>query len=138
MEKEARNKLNFINNIIDNNSKVIIAYKTKKSQSYFPNKDKISTNLASNIVYKYPREECDGSSYIDETKRNFILRINEHLSGKPNPTEISNHVHLARKENFRIIMKNYSYKIAETIILKSIPRDKRLNDMTKSVPTYLF
>ena len=137
-EQCTNNTVRFINKIIPNNTRVFAAYQTRKTSSFFPNKDKVSKWLASNIVYKYKCVECDGSSYTGETKRHLITRASEHCSGKPIPTELSFHQHEVKKERFQILLRTKFTKIAETLVLNTIPPGERLNEAATSTTIKLF
>ena len=128
----------FLNKLVGPKIKVFPAYQTRKTSSFFPNKDKVPISLASNLVYQYICEECRGSSYTGETVRHLSTRIREHCSGKPIPSELSLHNHTIKANNFKIILRTQYTKIAETLVINDVPLNKRLNDMSTSTPIKLF
>ena len=73
-----------------------VVYQTQKTQSFFSNKDKVSKELQSNIIYSYDCDLCPGHKFIGETIRHFSTRKREHMTDKKRPTEISSHVHLPK------------------------------------------
>ena len=103
--KENENKIRKVAKLIEDTigkDKIQIrtAYKTKKTQSFFSNKDKIPTDIRSNIVYSYNCDQCPGLQYIKESVRHFSTPKNEHINGDSNPTEVTTHIHTAKEENF--------------------------------------
>jgi len=111
----------------DKEVKIQVAYRTNKTQSYFTNKDKISADLQSNIVYIYECDQCSGHKYIGESTRHYKVRKEEHLTGSKGPTEISAHVHQAKEENFSIAARTRHTLIGESIIFHTVPAHLRLN-----------
>ena len=67
-----------INAILSPSIKLNVAYHTKKMKVFFPNKDKISKEVSSNVVCKYQCGQCPGLTYIGETKRHLSTRTEEH------------------------------------------------------------
>ena len=55
-----------IDAILNASIKVNVAYQTKKTKVFFPNKDKISKNVFSNVVFNYQRDQCPFLTYILE------------------------------------------------------------------------
>ena len=102
----------------------------------FPNKDKMSHFLSSNVVYKFNCEHCR-ACYIGETKRHLSTRVHEHITGKPSPTEISLHVHVAKQEHFTILARTKYTKIAEALYIKN-EHSELLNERNASYPLSLF
>ena len=76
--------------------------------------------------------------YIGETKRHFLTRINEHISGQPNATEVTTHNHCPKKEDFKVLLRTRFTKTAEAIFIKSSPRQVLLNEKEQQVPILLF
>ena len=107
--------------------KICVAYRTRKTQSFFSNKDKVSPNLQSNIVYIYNCDQCPGHKYIGETGRHFSTRKQEHIKGDKGPTEISSHFHTVKEENFSVVVKSTHTTIAESLVYHSVPPPLRLN-----------
>ena len=81
------------------------------------NKDPIPFSELSSVVYKYDCEHCN-QCYIGETRRHLFTRINEHVKGRP-ASEISLCVHIAKKENFSVLMHTVYTRIAESLYIKS-------------------
>ena len=129
--------LKTINQIIPSEHRLLIVFKTFKSQNLFPNKDRVPTGLASNVIYKFQCEQCS-SCYIGETRRHLSTRIGEHISGKPIPTEVTKHCHPSRPENFSIVARTKYTKIAESITLNSYDKSLILNEFESSVHLRLF
>ena len=106
---------------------VRVAYRTRKTQSFFSNKDKVSKELQSNVIYSYDCDLCPGHKYIGETVRHFSTRKREHITGEKGPTEISSHVHLPKDSNFSIVTRTPHTLIAESLIYHTVPPALRLN-----------
>ena len=119
---------------------VVTIYDTFKTSSMLPNKDTIPTDLASNVVYKYQCEHCQ-RCYIGETKRHLCVRVKEHLTGKPEKTEINLHEHSSTSRNFTILTRSRFTKIAEAVYIsrwRTGPHQKLLNIQHASLPLFLF
>ena len=93
------------------------AFKMNKMLNHFNSKDKITSDLKSNVVYLYSCHRCP-MRYIGATKRHLDTRMNEHLKGKPTPTEISLHDHDLKRENFKILGSFHPPFILESVLLK--------------------
>ena len=126
-----------INNFFPDKTRLAIVFKTLKSSQLFPNKDKIPARLISGVVYKYSCEQCS-SCYIGETRRHLCTRVNEHISGKPIPTEVSKHCHAPKVENFSIISRTKFTKIAESLAIKNVGENSLLNEQESSIFLNLF
>lgn len=103
---------------------------------FFTNKDRIDTDLRSNVIYKFNCEQCN-CSYIGETSRHLSTRIREHIAGKSG-TEVGLHEHPACKKDFSILYTTRKTKIAESIILSKNDKSLLLNDFAKYYPLQLF
>ena len=101
LNRNKKNK-NCINDLIRPNTTIQQCFSTRKTSSFFPNKDSIPTDLASGLVYQY---NCDQWSdcYIGDTKSHLFLRKGEHRRAKLVPSEVSLHVHNYREENFSLV-----------------------------------
>ena len=66
------------------------------------------------------------------------MRMKEHISGRPIPTEVTKHCHPARFENFSIVCRTKYTKIAESIVLNSCDRALVLNEQESSVRLRVF
>ena len=127
-EHSTRKTLNFLNKLLREKSvKVIIAYSTRKTSTFFPNKDKIPNSLKPNVIYQYKCDLCPGHTYTGESVRHWVTRKKEHLTGKPNPTEISLHHHRLEDSNFKIVFQTRHTKIGEALVYKTVPISLRLN-----------
>ena len=137
-EKLNRKLINSINNIIRPHASARLVHTTRKSQSFFPNKDRVPAELSANIVYKFSCEHNCDRVYIGETSRHFKTRTNEHITGSPNPTEISTHQHLATTQDFKILIKTKYPLIAEALYYYAEPVEKRLNKYKPPFELKLF
>jgi len=120
-------------------TKIIPYFKTLKTQHFFQNKDKLSPNVSSSLVYKFDCEQCE-ACYIGETRRHLHTRITEHLRGNP-PSEISKHRHIPSSTNFQILKRTFNTKIAETLYIqkhKNNNSTQLLNNFNSSEPLFLF
>lgn len=133
-EKLMTQKLKSVNKLLD--VKIKPAYRTFKTAHIFKNKDPVPPGLASNLVYQYQCDRCPGR-YIGETRRHLDTRINEHLFGKPVPSEVTLHTHTLKKENFKIITRTPYPRLAETICLDFFKNSSLLNERESSVPLNL-
>jgi len=126
-----------INALLPGSHRLDIAFKTRKTSSFFPNKDRVPNGIRSNVIYKFQCGQCN-CSYIGETTRHLNTRIEEHVKGKSNGTEVSHHVHPPSRKNFSIITQSKKTKITESIVLSSQNKNNLLNDFNKSYPLRLF
>ena len=104
-----------------------IAHRTRKTQSFFQNKDKIDSDVKSSLIYAYECDTCPGHTYIGESIRHFKTRKLEHLTGDKGDTEITLHQHTKYEENFRIVIQTKQTLIAESLVYHTIPPHLRLN-----------
>ena len=120
------------------NNKIIPYFKTFKTQHFFHNKDKLSPNVSSSLVYKFQCEHCE-AGYIGETRRHLQTRITEHIRGNP-PSEISKHHHIPTPTNFKILNRTNKTKIAETLHIQKQKQNNSLllNNCNASEPLFLF
>ena len=118
-------------------TRIIPYYKTFKTEKFFKNKDKLSPNVSSSLVYKFDCEQCN-ACYIGETRRHLQTRIKEHVRGNP-PSEISKHHHIPSSNNFKILKRTLNTKIAETLYIQKHQQNTLLlNNQTASEPLFLF
>ena len=68
-----------------------------------------------------------GGCYTGETTRHLSTRVAEHIIGRPAPSEVALHQHVATKENFKAVLRTTHTKIGEAVIYKAVPIDRRLN-----------
>jgi len=127
-----------INEKLSPSVKINLAYQTRKTKTFFANKDKVEDDVKSQIVYKYSCDQCNGNTYVGETTRHFITRRKEHLTGERGETEVSSHVHLPKKENFTIVLRTKHTLIGEALIYKTIPAIKRMNNNSPPFQLQLF
>lgn len=130
-EKSLLRQIRDINKILTH-VKIRPVFKTTNTSMFFSNKDKVSPELKSQIVYKYNCEHC-GKCYIGCSIRHFVTRQNEHLKGYPVPTEITLHIHPPNKNNFKIIANTYYPRILESIILRKYELNDLINDRGSSI-----
>ena len=121
IEKSNKSTFHRINSLLHDKARIRIAYQTRKTANFFPNKDKMPDSLRSNVVYQFNCGHC-GGCYTGETVRHFYTRTNEHLSGRPNPSEVSLHVHPPTAADFKIVLKTTHTKIGEALIDKFVDR----------------
>ena len=69
----------------------MLVFNLVKIKNYFSDKDPVSNDLKSFLVYKFICASCS-SSYIDETYHDFKTRIEEHMK-KDNKSHIFKHLH---------------------------------------------
>ena len=136
-ERELKHEVHKLNKKLPSNIRLRVAFSTQKTENMFPNKDKVPKELASNLIYLFSCERCT-ARYIGETKRHFCTRVDEHIRGRPSPSEISQHVHVATPENFEILLRTPYTKIAESIFIKNDSSGFLLNDKGSSIPLRLF
>ena len=132
-----KNSLYKINKILKK-CRLVAYFKTFKTQNYFKNKDKLSSNVSSSLVYKFECEQCN-ACYVGETRRHLQTRIKEHIRGHPQ-SEISKHEHIPSPNNFHILQRTKHTKIAETLHIRKHKTNKikLLNNFTASEPLFLF
>ena len=116
----------------------------------FQYKDRISTLVCSNVIYKFSCSGCN-ASYYGKTKRNLLIRCNEHLGINRNGRELSSpslpsirdHIkqtgHTASIDDFSVISKttnSYDLLIHESLLIQ---RDRpSLNSQQSSISMVLF
>ena len=91
-----KNKLSKLSNeFFKENFNIKLVFSSFKIKNYFSYKDSISNDLKSFVVYKFTCASCS-TSYIGETCRHFITRIEEHIK-KDNQLYIFKHLHSTAK-----------------------------------------
>ena len=128
LDKKTDITIKSINKLLSPKTLIRVAYNTHKTSFFFPNKDKVASDLFSNVVYQYNCTECNNKIYTGETSRHFYTRQKEHLSGKPVPSEISLHQHERKKENFKIILRTSYTKIGEAVVNNFVSLQNRMNN----------
>ena len=134
-EIELRRRIHCFNKSLIN-GEIIPVFKTMKTAHFIHRKDRVSSCLASNIVYKFACEHCD-KCYIGETTRHLQTRIREHLSGRPIPSEITLHNHVNFEQSFSVIARTNKTRIAESVFIAAYDTDILLNNNTSSFPLFL-
>ena len=134
-EMEIRNRVHRLNKILKD-SKIVIVFKTTKTANFFHRKDKMPIGLSSNVIYKFSCEHCP-KCYIGETTRHLQTRINEHIKGRPLPTEITLHNHVNDNSAFSVIARTNNTRIAESVLIAATDRPLLLNSNTTLVPLFL-
>ena len=127
-----------INQLLNPDTKIRIAYQTFKSAMFFLNKDRLPDSLSSNITYKYTCDQCSGQCYIGETVRHLWTRANEHVTAKPCATEISMHEHAPSMSNFQIVARHHKTKIGEGLVYYATPTNFRMNNNKPAYTPKLF
>jgi len=137
-EKETKNTIKRINSFCFPQAIVRIAYQTRKTKSFFINKDKVPNDVKASIVYKFECDRCNGLTYIGQTSRHFFTRKHEHITGSPDGSEVSHHVHVAQHKHFKIVAQTKHPLIAEAIYYEKVPPEKRLNNNRPPFKLQLF
>ena len=100
--------------------------------SFFSLKSKTPFNLRARVVYKFQCLSDSGTTYIGETKRHIITRVDEHLAPKEsNKSAIKDHILDCNTckngqisvENFSVMKgcrNEYTCKISEALCIKKI------------------
>ena len=132
--KSLKASIKNLNSKIPEDIKIRPVFRTFKTSMFFRNKDVISPDLKSKCVYAYTCGQCK-VVYLGETSRHLITRINEHIDGYPNPTEVSLHPHKATRDNFKIVGSSEHHKILESIMIRE--HTDLLNLRDASVPLLL-
>jgi hypothetical protein len=127
MENENKKVVRTLNNYLSDKAQIRIAYNVTKTQNFFSNKDKVPDSVKSHLVYQYTCDQCSGAIYTGETIRHLETRCNEHLTGRPVPTEVTQHGHPLKRENFKIICQTRLTKIGEALTYNNTTANKRIN-----------
>lgn len=85
-----------------NKIRVQSCFQTLKTRSNFKNKDPVLDGFSSKIVYECPYERCP-ERYVGETMRHLETGINNHIRGRPVPSEVTLHRHEMSATNFLIL-----------------------------------
>jgi len=90
--KFVQNKIKFLcKQFCKKSTNIKLVFTSKKISSYFSTKDKMPSDLNSNVVYKFICACCK-QSYVGETTRHYKVRVHEHLHKKSNPSSIFKHL----------------------------------------------
>ena len=126
LEKSNENLFRKINAHFNNKAKIRLAYQTTMTASFFPNKDKVADSVKSHLVYQFSCDHC-GGCYTGETVRHLSTRVQEHILGRPVPSEVSLHQHVASERDFKVVLQTIHTKIGESLLFKDVLPEKRLN-----------
>ena len=139
LHKPTQKIINRINSLIGASYRARIAYKTTKSLNYFPNKDKVTEDLQSNVIYTYTCDQCtDHKTYVGETTRHFVTRVSEHTKGLPVLSEVSLHEHCAQRRNFKVVLRAHYTTIGEALVYNTVASHRRLNNYRPPYELQLF
>ena len=109
---------------------VFVYFTSCKVGSFFSLKSKTPFNLRARVVYKFQCLSDSGTTYIGETKRHVVTRVNEHLAPKEsNKSAIKDHILECNRckngqisvENFSVMKgcrNEYTCKISEALCIK--------------------
>ena len=132
------------------NIEVLPVFTSSKVGDFFSLKCKTPFPYSSNVVYKFSCLRDADCSYIGQTKRHLVTRVNEHLSlQRPQPqSEIKSHIYRCNacqqvkldSSNFEILkhcQNNYNTRIAEALVIKQCRPKLNKQLMTKGT-SYLL
>ena len=122
---------------------------TSNISKFFHYKDRVPSNVSSNVIYKYSCPEC-GDTYVGETSRHLCTRVAEHRGVSPRtglPTRIPNsniykHFldtgHQIRSSSFEIIFsqQDSNLKLMESILIHQLKPN--LNANQYSTPLHIL
>ena len=108
LSESTRKKLSKIANDLCNKTDIHLSFSTCKIGSLFSAKDKLKNILKSFVVYQFTCAGCN-ASYIGETTRHLITRIEEHFSSQ------SSHIkkHLDSSPNCKNLCDESCFKIID-------------------------
>ena len=129
---------------------VLPVFTSSKVGDYFSLKCKTPFAFSSNVVYKFCCLRDEGCSYIGQTKRHLVTRVNEHVALNRNEpqSEIKNHIYKCSAchenkldvGNFEILKRcktPYETKIAEALLIRKFHPKLNKQLMTKGT-SYLL
>ena len=132
------------------NIEVLPVFTSTKVGDFFSLKSKTPLPYSSNVVYKFSCLRDADCSYIGQTKRHLVTRVNEHveLSRVEPKSEIKNHIyecdacHTIKLDytNFDILKRcqnNYNTKISEALLIRKFRPKLNKQLMTKGT-SYLL
>ena len=131
--------------------KLLPVFTSSKIGDYFSLKSDTPFPYSTNVVYQFNCLRDAGCSYIGQTKRHLLIRVNEHLSlDKPrgHKSEIKNHVYKCPSchkqflsiNNFKVLKKcktSYETRIHEALKIKKL-RPKLNKQLMKNGAAYLL
>lgn len=133
------------------NIKVLPVFTSTKVGDFFSLKSRTPFSYSANVVYQFNCLRDAGCSYIGQTKRHLLTRVNEHVSlHKPRgpQSEIKTHIYNCPSchnqflgiDNFKILKKcktNYEVVIQEALTIKKL-RPKLNKQLMKGGVSYLL
>ena len=142
-ENTVRKLRRCLNNFLPKEVIPRFTYKSKKTGSYFPIKDKIKTEHQSDLVYSYTQDISEVIDYIGETNVRFGTRVYEHGNTDKNSSvfkDAQSTGYNVSPNDFQILTKGYpkvkDRKIAEALYIKEFK--PRLNEQVSSYKLQLF
>ena len=131
--------------------KLLPVFTSSKIGDCFSLKCRTPLPYSANVVYQFSCLQDAGTTYIGQTKRHMLTRVNEHLSlHKPNSqqSEIKTHIYgcptchnkFLNFENFKIVKKcrtSYEARIIEALKIKKLRPKLNKQLVTKGV-SYLL
>ena len=132
------------------NVKLLPVFTSSKIGDYFSLKSDTPFPYSTNVVYQFNCLRDAGCSYIGQTKRHLLTRVNEHLSlDKPGgpKSEIKTHIYKCPSchkrflniDNFKVLKKcktSYDTRIHEALKIKKF-RPKLNKQLLKNGASYL-
>ena len=131
------------------NVKVLPVFTSTKIGDYFSLKTSTPFPYSANVVYQFHCLRDAGCSYIGQSKRHLLTRVNEHLSLTGGPeSQIKNHIYNCPKchkqflsvENFKVLKKcrtSFETMIQEALKIKRL-RPKLNKQLVKGGVSYLL
>ena len=129
---------------------VLPVFTSSKVGDYFSLKCKTPFSFSSNVVYKFSCLRDEGRSYIGQTKRHLVTRVNEHVAlNRIDPqSEIKNHIYKCSTchefkldvNNFKILKHcktTFDTKISEALLIKKFRPKLNKQLMTRGM-SYLL
>ena len=83
-------------------------------------------SVKSHLFYQFSYNYC-GGCYAGETVRHLFIRVQQHILGRPVPSEVSLHQYVASKQDFKVVLQTIHTKIGESLMFKDVLLEKRLN-----------
>ena len=89
--KFVQNRIKLLCNQFCKNTNIKLVFTSQKISSFFSTKDKMPSDLRSNVVYKFTCACCN-ARYVGQTTRYFNVRVQEHLHKRSNPSSVFKHL----------------------------------------------
>ena len=133
------------------NVKLLPVFTSSKIGDYFSLKSVAPFPYSTNVVYQFNCLRDAGRSYIGQTKRHLLTRVNEHLSlDKPrgHKSEVKSHIYKCTSchkqflsiQNFKVLRKcktSYETRIHEALKIKKL-RPKLNKQLMRNGVSYLL